>query len=95
MHRGAAGFFADRYQVLVARSTILTEDANLDQFVNGQRTADFGQHCIGKAGIADDHHRVEVVGQALERLALGGIERQGVGSVEFHGCILDPFLGSR
>jgi hypothetical protein len=95
LHRGAAGFFADRCQVLVARRAIVTEDANLDQFVNGQRTADFGQHCVAKAGIADDHHRVEVVRQALERLALGGVERQGVGFVEFHGCILDPFVGSR
>ncbi len=95
LHRGAAGFFADRCQVLVARRAIVTEDANLDQFMNGQRTADFGQHGVGKAGIADDHHGIEVVRQALERFALGGVERQGVGSVEFHRCILDPFLGSR
>jgi hypothetical protein len=49
----------------------------------------FGQHGFGKAGIADDHHRVEVMGFGTQGLALSRAQFEGAGTRrgEIHvGC---------
>lgn len=90
LHRGGSGALADLLQAGVARVAIVTQDANLDQFVRCQGALNLGGNRVGETGLSDDHHGVEVVGKGLERLAFGRVEGQRERGSLFHRAILDP-----
>ena len=55
-----------------AQLTLVTVDANLDQFVRLQAGFDLFQHRIGKTVLADADDRVEAVGAGAQGAALVG-----------------------
>ncbi len=57
---------------------VITEHADLDQFVAFQADVDFTQHFRRQAGIADHDHRLQMMCPGFEGTAFGG-------SQGFHG----------
>lgn len=56
---------------------IVAEHADLDQFVDAQRTVGFVEYGARQPGVADHHDRVEVVRARPQRLAICGIQHDG------------------
>jgi len=68
--QSAAQLLHDRDPAL----TVVAVHADLDQAVGAQRAVGLGQHRRGEAGIADRHHRVEVMRFGPQRLAVGAAQ---------------------
>jgi len=55
----------------IARVAVHVEDADLDQFMCGQRALHLGRHAVGEAFAAQEHDGLERVCARLERPAFG------------------------
>ena len=64
--------------------------ADLDQLVRLQRAVDLRNHFFGKAFIADQDDRLELVRLALQRLALLRIHHECIGEFQCQNEILLP-----
>lgn len=65
---------ADGFQHLFPLFAVIPGDLDLDELVRLQAGADFLQHGVGQAGVADEHDRVERMGLGAQKAPLGGIE---------------------
>jgi hypothetical protein len=72
LDRRGAGRRADLSQEPLPGVAVLSHDPDLDELVGLQRASDLRHHRGRQAVGADEHDRVQAVGTAFERLALGG-----------------------
>ena len=77
LHRRGAELVGEARQQRLADGAVVAEDAHLDQAVRGQRGVEFRHDGRRGAVAADQHHRVEMVGEGALRLAFGGSEVDG------------------
>jgi len=76
LDRLRAGALADAGQRHVARFAVERRGPHLDELVVRQRTADFGDHRVGQALLAQLQDRVQGVRARPERLSRGGRQRR-------------------
>lgn len=74
---------ADLREHDIACRAVGVEQANLEQFVRGERALDLADHGGGEALLGDADQGREVVGAGAQGAALGGGE-------DFHGGIVRP-----
>lgn len=72
-----AGFGAHPLQDFLSRLAIVAVNANLDQFMGGERAVGFGEDVFSEAGVTHHHYGMQVMGEAFQIAALGGGKHGG------------------